>query len=164
MDETNKDTEQMKENPLLENLLPTTNEDEIKTMLSELDKEQSYRVHTCWKRYITIIVSVAFCAFQLYATLFARIPAQIVRATHLAFVQFLAFLLFPMTKKHRATRFHGMTFCLPVSPPDAGATTSSILTSLYTEREHTARLILSSAQSELSSCLKAAAGLSGCRL
>lgn len=89
----------MKENPLLENLLPTTNEDEIKTMLSELDKEQSYRVHTCWKRYITIIVSVAFCAFQLYATLFARIPAQIVRATHLAFVQFLAFLLFPMTKK-----------------------------------------------------------------
>ncbi len=84
---------------IAESMTPTTNEDEIKEMMKDLDREQSYRVHACWRKWITVSISVVFCAFQLYATLTGRIPAQILRATHLAFVQFLAFLLFPAAKK-----------------------------------------------------------------
>ena len=90
--------ENTKESPLVESLLPTTNEDEMKNLMQNLDREQSYREHKCWRQYITVLVSIAFCVFQLYATLSGRIPAQIVRASHLAFVQFLAFLLFPAAK------------------------------------------------------------------
>ena len=88
-----------KESPLVENLLPTTNEDEMKALMKDLDREQAYREHKCWRQSITVIVSIAFCIFQLYATLSGRIPAQLVRASHLAFVQFLAFLLFPALKR-----------------------------------------------------------------
>ena len=90
--------ENTKENPLVESLLPTTNEDEMKNLMQNLDREQAYREHKCWRQYITVLISIAFCVFQLYATLSGRIPAQIVRASHLAFVQFLAFLLFPAAK------------------------------------------------------------------
>ncbi|MBQ8013507.1 MAG: TRAP transporter permease [Treponema sp.] len=92
------EVENTKENPLVESLLPTTNEDEMKKLMQDLDKEQAYREHKCWRQSITVIVSVVFCLFQLYATLSGSIPAQLVRASHLAFVQFLAFLLFPATK------------------------------------------------------------------
>lgn len=90
--------ENTKESPLVESLLPTTNEDEMKNLMQNLDREQAYREHKCWRQYITVLISIAFCVFQLYATLSGRIPAQIVRASHLAFVQFLAFLLFPAAK------------------------------------------------------------------
>lgn len=90
--------ENTKESPLVESLLPTTNEDEMKKLMQDLSKEQAYREHKCWRQSITVIVSVAFCIFQLYATLSGTIPAQLVRASHLSFVQFLAFLLFPATK------------------------------------------------------------------
>ena len=83
----------------IEHILPTTNEDELKELMKDLDREQAYREHTCWRQWITVLVSIAFVAFQLYATLSGRITAQVLRATHLAFVQFLAFLLFPATKK-----------------------------------------------------------------
>lgn len=84
---------------LAERLNPTTHENEMKNLMKQLDKEQSFREHKCWRQYITVIVSVIFCSFQLFATLSGRIPAQLVRSTHLAFVQFLAFLLFPASKK-----------------------------------------------------------------
>lgn len=83
----------------IDSILPTTNEDEMKKLMKDLDRERSYREHKCWRQYITVLVSIAFCAFQLYATLKGSIPTQIVRASHLAFVQFLAFLLFPASKK-----------------------------------------------------------------
>ena len=83
----------------IEHILPTTNEDEIKELMKDLDREQAYREHKCWRQWITVLVSIAFVTFQLYATLSGRITAQVLRATHLAFVQFLAFLLFPATKK-----------------------------------------------------------------
>ena len=83
----------------IENILPTSNEDEMKNLMKDLDREQAYREHKCWRQYITVIISIVFVAFQLYATLSGLIPAQILRATHLAFVQLLAFLLFPATKK-----------------------------------------------------------------
>lgn len=84
---------------IIDNILPTTNEKEIKEMMRDLDREQAYREHKCWRQYITVVISVAFVVFQLYATLSGHITAQILRATHLAFVQLLAFLLFPATKK-----------------------------------------------------------------
>ncbi len=83
----------------IEHILPTSNEDEMKQLMKDLDREQAYREHKCWRQYITVMISIVFVAFQLYATLSGLIPAQILRATHLAFVQLLAFLLFPATKK-----------------------------------------------------------------
>ena len=83
----------------IENILPTSNEEEIKELMQNLDREQAYREHKCWRQYITVVISVVFVFFQLYATLSGKITAQILRATHLAFVQLLAFLLFPATKK-----------------------------------------------------------------
>ncbi|MCM1322170.1 MAG: TRAP transporter permease [Bacteroides sp.] len=85
--------------PLIDAIIPTANEGDLKQILSELDRESAYREHHCWRQYITIAVSVAFCAFQLYATLSGAFTAQILRATHLAFVQLLCFLLFPATKR-----------------------------------------------------------------
>jgi len=83
----------------IENILPTTNEEELKNLMKDLDREQAYREHKCWRQYITIIISIIFVCFQLYATLSGHVTAQVLRATHLAFVQLLAFLLFPATKK-----------------------------------------------------------------
>lgn len=85
-------------NDYIEQILPTSNEEEMKRMMKELDREQSYREHKCWRQYITVFISVIFVIFQLYATLSGAITAQVLRATHLAFVQLLAFLLFPPTK------------------------------------------------------------------
>ena len=82
-----------------DNLTPTANEVDLQQLMGELDKEQAYRQHGCWRQYITVIVSILFVAFQLYASLSGLVTAQILRATHLAFVQLLAFLLFPPTKK-----------------------------------------------------------------
>ena len=83
----------------IEDILPTTNEEEMKKLMKELDREQAYREHKCWRQYITVIVSFIFVFFQLYATISGLVTAQVLRATHLAFVQLLAFLLFPPTKK-----------------------------------------------------------------
>ena len=85
----------------VDNILPTTNEEEIKQLMKELDREQAYREYTCWRQYITVVISVIFVMFQLYATLTGHITAQVLRATHLAFIQLLAFLLFPASKKMR---------------------------------------------------------------
>lgn len=87
----------------IENILPTSNEaandEEIKQIMQDLDPEQAYRQHKCWRQWITVIISVIFVAFQLYATISGIVTAQVLRATHLAFAQMLAFLLFPASKK-----------------------------------------------------------------
>ena len=99
-DKAKTDKEKIKKlNERIDNLLPTTNENEMKKLMKDLDREQAYREHKCWRQYITVIFSVAFVVFQLYATLTGRVTAQILRATHIAFVQMLAFLLFPAHKK-----------------------------------------------------------------
>lgn len=100
MDETRTNTTDEKNlTSGIDTILPTTNEEEMQNLMKDLDREQSYREHNCWRQYITVVVSVIFVIFQLYATLSGLITAQILRATHLAFVQLLAFLLFPATKK-----------------------------------------------------------------
>lgn len=99
MDElNNEDGNEVKDGKIV-HILPTTNEDEMKTLMKDLDREQSYREHKCWRQYITVVVSVCFVVFQFYATLTGSVTAQVLRATHLAFVQLLAFLLFPAFKK-----------------------------------------------------------------
>ena len=98
----------------IENILPTTNEEEMKQMMQDLDKEQSYRNHKCWRRYITIVISIIFVFFQLYATLSGTVPGQILRATHLAFVQVLAFLLFPASKKLPKNTFRNFKYTAKV--------------------------------------------------
>lgn len=87
------------ESSIVDNIIPTTNEQEMQKLMQQLDREQSYRTHSCWRQYITVLVSIAFVIFQLYATLSGKITAQLLRATHLAFVEFLAFILFPASKK-----------------------------------------------------------------
>ena len=99
MDKEQNDETLNQQNSTIENILPTSNEEEMKNLMKDLDREQAYREHKCWRQYITVIISVIFVGFQLYATLSGMITAQILRATHLAFVQLLAFLLFPATKK-----------------------------------------------------------------
>lgn len=80
---------------------PTTNEEEIKNIMQELDRESAYREHICWRRYITYVISISFVAFQLYATLTGSVTAQVLRSIHLAFVNLLGFILYPATKKSR---------------------------------------------------------------
>ena len=93
----------------IEEILPTTNEDEMKKLMQELNREQAYREHKCWRQYITVIVSFVFVFFQLYATISGLVTAQVLRATHLAFVQLLAFLLFHLQRKVLKIRCHGTT-------------------------------------------------------
>ena len=99
MDEISQNDELQPSSGAIENFLPTTNEEEMKQLMKDLDKEQAYREHKCWRQWVTVVISVIFVVFQLYATISGLITAQILRATHLAFVQLLAFLLFPATKK-----------------------------------------------------------------
>ena len=99
MDKEQADETLKQKSSTIDSILPTSNEEEMKNLMKDLDREQAYREHKCWRQYITVIISVIFVAFQLYATLSGIITAQILRATHLAFVQLLAFLLFPATKK-----------------------------------------------------------------
>lgn len=72
--------------------------EELDDYMSKYDSESRYRRFKDWKRYLIIVISVAFCLFQLYSILSGKITAQVVRATHLAFVMALAYLLFPMKK------------------------------------------------------------------
>ena len=72
--------------------------EEIDDYMSKYDSESRYRRYKDWKKYLIIAISVIFCLFQLYSILSGRITAQVVRATHLAFVMLLAYLLFPMKK------------------------------------------------------------------
>lgn len=96
------DTESLseqEENGIIDQILPTTNEEEMKNLMKDLDREQAYREHKCWRQSVTVIISIIFVGFQLFATLSGQVTAQVLRASHLAFVQLLAFLLFPASKK-----------------------------------------------------------------
>ena len=59
----------------IEQILPTTNEEEMKNLMKDLDKEQAYREHHCWRQSITVVISVIFVLFQLYATLSGHVTA-----------------------------------------------------------------------------------------
>ena len=44
----------------IDNILPTSNEDEMKNLMKDLDREQAYREHKCWRQYITVIISTKY--------------------------------------------------------------------------------------------------------
>ena len=50
-------------NSTIDNILPTSNEEEMKNLMKDLDREQAYREHKCWRQYITVIISIIFVAF-----------------------------------------------------------------------------------------------------
>lgn len=79
-------------------MTPTSNEEELKELMRKYDKESAYREHTCWRKYITIVISILFVGFQIFATISGVVTAQILRSTHLAFVMLLCFILFPAAK------------------------------------------------------------------
>lgn len=57
-------------------------------------------------------VAIAMSAYHLYAA-YAIVPAQILRATHLGFVLFLLFLVFPATRRQRdRIRWHDVVLSL----------------------------------------------------
>ena len=99
MDDTTNENEVQPSSGAIEGILPTTNEEEMKKIMQDLDPDHAYRQHKCWKRYITIVLSVLFCVFQLYATLTGTVQQQILRSTHLAFITLMAFILYPFSKK-----------------------------------------------------------------
>lgn len=93
------------ENVNYDKIIPTNSEatmqQDMQDLVRKIDKESAYRVHKCWRQYITIGISIVFVAFQLFSTISGMITAQILRSTHLAFVMLLGFILFPATKNMR---------------------------------------------------------------
>lgn len=67
--------------------------------LAKYDKESVYRIMDGMWGWVARIGCIAFSAFQLYTAAFGQLPTQIQRATHLAFVLFLIFTLYPFGKK-----------------------------------------------------------------
>jgi len=63
-------------------------------------EEGAARHFTGWTERVLTAIAVAMSLFHLYAAQ-AIIPAQILRAIHVAFVLFLCFLLFPAAKRFR---------------------------------------------------------------
>ena len=57
MDDLNRDAEtSTSEHVVIENILPTSNENEMKDLMRNLDREHAYREHKCWRQYITVVV------------------------------------------------------------------------------------------------------------
>ena len=65
MDKKKSDKTEKLTNTTIDNILPTSNEEEMKNLMKDLDREQAYREHKCWRQYITVIISVIFVVFQL---------------------------------------------------------------------------------------------------
>ncbi|MFV0497544.1 MAG: TRAP transporter permease [Candidatus Fimivivens sp.] len=74
--------------------------------LSTLDKESAYRTFTGWQSHIITAILVCFTTFQLYASIFQRVPQQQVRYIHLGFAIALAFWLYPASVKFNRTKLN----------------------------------------------------------
>ncbi|MEG1849363.1 MAG: TRAP transporter fused permease subunit, partial [Oscillospiraceae bacterium] len=74
--------------------------------LATLDKESAYRTYTGWQNTFTTIILCCFTFFQLYASIFNRVPQQQVRYIHLGFAISLAFWLYPATSKGDRNKVH----------------------------------------------------------
>ena len=72
MDKTKSDETEKLTNSTIDSILPTSNEEEMKNLMKDLDREQAYREHKCWRQYVTVIISVIFVSQIL--SLFASVP------------------------------------------------------------------------------------------
>src|SRR5215510_16577428 len=64
-------------------------------------EEGAVRRFTGRTEVLVAVVAIAMSLYHLYAA-YAIIPAHILRATHLGFVLFLVFLLFPASQRFRS--------------------------------------------------------------
>ena len=67
----------------VENTVSAGAADEIN--VAELDRESRTRSLPGWQGTAITVILVCFTAFQLYASIFNTIPAQLLRMSHLAF-------------------------------------------------------------------------------
>ena len=61
----------------VENILPTTNEQEMQKLMKDLDREQAYREHKCWRQYVTVILSIIFVVFFTTIKYHAKVSLNI---------------------------------------------------------------------------------------
>src|SRR5499433_3171174 len=82
-------------------------------------EEGAVRRFTGRTEVLVAVVAIAMSLYHLYAA-YAIIPAHILRATHLGFVLFLLFLLFPAVRSQRdRIRWHDVVLALLGGPPIA---------------------------------------------
>ncbi len=79
---------------------------DVEKILEKYDRESVYRRLTGFWKWVISLGAVAFSAFQLYTAAFGVYPAQIQRSVHMAFMLFLVFLLYPVSKKSSRTELH----------------------------------------------------------
>ena len=72
----------------------------VQEIMEKYDRESAVRNFTGVKHWIVASLCVLFALVQLYAALTARIPATQLRPLHLGFVLMLAYLLYPISRKH----------------------------------------------------------------
>lgn len=84
----------------------------VKVDASELDKESRTRTLPGWQGIAITVILVCFTAFQLFASIFNTIPAQLLRMSHLAFVIPLTYWLYPATKKGKMNKVGIIDFLL----------------------------------------------------
>ncbi|MEW9672481.1 TRAP transporter permease [Ammoniphilus sp. 3BR4] len=73
--------------------------DKTTQLLSQYDKESSFRTLEGKWAYIVSYIAIAFSIYQIYVSVFPPPPAQIQRSVHLAFALGLVYLLFPATRR-----------------------------------------------------------------
>ncbi|MEG1774692.1 MAG: TRAP transporter fused permease subunit, partial [Oscillospiraceae bacterium] len=83
--------------------------------MAALDKESAYRNYTGWQHIFTTVVLSCFTAFQLYASIFNRVPQQQVRYMHLGFAIALAYWLYPASLKGNREKSHPVDIALALS-------------------------------------------------
>jgi TRAP-type uncharacterized transport system fused permease subunit len=87
--------------PLSEPVVVVVDEEARKKAEEFIEQEEGAASHfKGWTDFFLTAIAVAMSLFHLYAA-HAVIPAQILRAIHVAFVLFLCFLLFPAAKRFR---------------------------------------------------------------
>ncbi|HPX96542.1 MAG TPA: TRAP transporter permease, partial [Thermotogota bacterium] len=74
-------------------------EEQVKAVLAQYDRESNTREFTGIPKFIIRWMLVAFSIFAVLANIVFTLPEQIKRASFLGIVIFIAFLLFPASKK-----------------------------------------------------------------
>ncbi|SDM40204.1 TRAP transporter permease [Sediminibacillus halophilus] len=81
----------------------TLTEQKQQELLQQYDQESSYRFLTGTMAKVVFFGLLAFSLYQIFATTIYPLPAQMHRSIHIGFGLVLIFLLFPATKKGRAS-------------------------------------------------------------
>ena len=77
----------------------TVSEEQVKAVLAQYDRESNTREFTGIPKYIVRYLLVGFSLYGILANVVFTLPEQIKRASFIGIVIFIAFLLFPASKK-----------------------------------------------------------------